>query len=206
MGKKYKYDQLTFYQKQKLRSIAAMGGKCQICGYDECIHPLQFHHIHQEEKEDKLCVLYHSSWDVVVEELRKCALLCANCHLRLHAGVVGGDLISPFDEKCVSLEIVDQKANLKKYSRRNYCRFCYKPIDSADIFCSTECRSAWKQKSAHKPDAWKNVDLLTLTQTMSYVEIGKMLGVSNSAVRKRMEKLMKWKKMTDIPVVTQLEE
>ena len=66
-----------------MRAIEHMGGKCSICSYD---HPagLQFHHRNPREKEFEISS--RMSWVRIVEELKKCALVCANCHCEIHAG------------------------------------------------------------------------------------------------------------------------
>jgi hypothetical protein len=51
-------------------------------------------------------------------------------------------------------------------------------------YCSQECAC----KVAKKFDVSKE-DLLALVNTMPYTEIGKMYGVSDSAIRKRCKKL-----------------
>ena len=58
-----------------------MGGKCCLCGYDKCIAALELHHINPEEKEFSFSN-YNSykSLDLLIDELKKCILLCSNCH------------------------------------------------------------------------------------------------------------------------------
>jgi hypothetical protein len=59
--------------------------KCERCGED---HPacLQFHH---EDPDKKVASVYSLvwqgySWETINEEIEKCEVLCANCHLRHH--------------------------------------------------------------------------------------------------------------------------
>lgn len=52
-----------------------LGGKCELCDYDESFVALQFHHLDPEEKETK--------W-VKEEDLDKIMLVCANCHKWIH--------------------------------------------------------------------------------------------------------------------------
>jgi len=64
------------------------GGKCQKCGYDKCPYALQFHHRDPKLKRfDIGAYRRHSIKGLlpeVIEELEKCDLLCANCHLETH--------------------------------------------------------------------------------------------------------------------------
>jgi 5-methylcytosine-specific restriction endonuclease McrA len=68
------------------QAIAALGGKCQKCGYATCLDALEFHHVDESCKDFGISSKgYTRSWDCVKRELDKCTLLCANCHRELHA-------------------------------------------------------------------------------------------------------------------------
>lgn len=67
---------------RKEKAIDMFGGKCSCCGYDKCIAALDFHHIDPTEKNER--VTFSLKWEKVEQELKKCALLCANCHRELH--------------------------------------------------------------------------------------------------------------------------
>ena len=74
----------------KKSMIHAMGGKCQICGYDRHHKALEMHHIDPSIKEKSFGNLMAApgrleDWH---EELEKCVLLCANCHREVHAEFV----------------------------------------------------------------------------------------------------------------------
>jgi len=64
------------------------GGKCQICGYNRCLNALEFHHKDMTTKLESVSELLRlASIDVAKEEIKKCNLLCANCHREVHAGI-----------------------------------------------------------------------------------------------------------------------
>jgi len=68
--------------------VEEAGGRCQLCGYDRCIAALQFHHLDPTTKRFSLAHLGASrSLARSRAEARKCALLCANCHAEVEAGV-----------------------------------------------------------------------------------------------------------------------
>ena len=71
---------------RKITLINMFGGKCSICGYNKCIAALQFHHIDPSTKKHQLSMRQtgQMSWDDILEEAKKCQLLCANCHAELH--------------------------------------------------------------------------------------------------------------------------
>lgn len=70
------------YKKEK--AVEYKGGKCELCGYDRCIAAMDFHHINPEDKLYEVKTLLNRRWDLIVEEIKKCMLLCSNCHRELH--------------------------------------------------------------------------------------------------------------------------
>ena len=60
--------------------------KCEKCGYDKCPEALDFHHIDPNEKEGQIARMITSSYglDKVKDEIKKCIVLCANCHREFH--------------------------------------------------------------------------------------------------------------------------
>lgn len=65
---------------------------CQMCGYNKCISALDFHHNNRDEKEFNISRIvinktYKTVSDieqVVLDEMDKCRVLCANCHYSFH--------------------------------------------------------------------------------------------------------------------------
>jgi len=76
-------------KKLKLKAIKYKGGECKLCGYRKNPTSLSFHHIDSSKKEAEISRLIMSvkCWNTIKKELDKCVLLCANCHLEVHAGV-----------------------------------------------------------------------------------------------------------------------
>jgi RNase P subunit RPR2 len=70
----------------KATAVHHLGGKCQRCGWDKDIAALDFHHPN-DDKEIAIADATNGSWDVLVKELKKCELLCSNCHRIEHRGV-----------------------------------------------------------------------------------------------------------------------
>lgn len=73
--------------KRKLFALNYKGGKCAKCGYNRCHKALVFHHIDPEDKLMQLSWNWDKSFERVKEELDKCCLLCAICHIELHDGM-----------------------------------------------------------------------------------------------------------------------
>lgn len=83
----------TLQRRTKIRERRATilqmaGGCCQQCGYNRCASALQFHH---RDPDSKLFIPSGSDllrqWGMVIEEIAKCDLLCANCHIEVHHGM-----------------------------------------------------------------------------------------------------------------------
>lgn len=81
-------------QRTKERAVALLGGRCAVCGYSRCAASLQFHHRDPKVKDFRISE-YSRSWQRIEPELRKCILLCANCHAEYHAGMLD---LTPFTE------------------------------------------------------------------------------------------------------------
>ncbi len=72
-------------QERKLKAIRLLGGKCKKCGYNKCSAALEFHHKDPSKKEFEIKnAIEKYSWKRVIPELKKCILLCANCHREIH--------------------------------------------------------------------------------------------------------------------------
>ncbi len=62
---------------------------CKICGFNKSSFALDYHHIDPATKLDSIGNLYHnSSKKSLDEEIKKCVLLCANCHRMVHSGEI----------------------------------------------------------------------------------------------------------------------
>lgn len=71
---------------RKIKLVEMLGGKCECCGYNKNYSALSFHHKDPTEKETTLDIrqLSNTKWDTLLEESKKCKLLCMNCHMEEH--------------------------------------------------------------------------------------------------------------------------
>lgn len=53
---------------------------CSKCGYKKCSTALHFNHIDPEKKEFTVGQMMRYTLDRIKNEIRKCEILCANCH------------------------------------------------------------------------------------------------------------------------------
>jgi transposase len=68
--------------------IREAGGRCALCGYDQYVGALQFHHVDPQEKDFGLSGRgLTRSIKTLREEAKKCVLLCATCHAEVEGGV-----------------------------------------------------------------------------------------------------------------------
>ena len=70
---------------ERMRAVkAAMG--CRCCDEKEPVC-LDFHH-HKDDKEITVAKAAAYSWARVEKEMKKCVVLCRNCHAKVHAGLI----------------------------------------------------------------------------------------------------------------------
>jgi 5-methylcytosine-specific restriction endonuclease McrA len=77
-------------RKKSIRELKyKAGGKCQICGYNRCLSSLAFHHKNPAEKIGTIGeMVYSHSKTAAAIEVKKCVLVCTNCHGELHEGLI----------------------------------------------------------------------------------------------------------------------
>lgn len=71
-------------RRKKINLIKAEIGGCQICGYFKCFSALEFHHTDPKIKEGQIGKVKLKDMEA---EIKKCILLCSNCHREVHEGV-----------------------------------------------------------------------------------------------------------------------
>jgi hypothetical protein len=75
-------------RKVKQILVAEAGGACCICGYDNNMRALHFHHVDPSRK--RLAINAKGvalALETLRTEARKCVLLCSNCHAEVEDGV-----------------------------------------------------------------------------------------------------------------------
>ena len=144
--------------------------KCERCGITEWMGqdvPLELHHLDENHHNNKL------------ENL---VILCSNCHAQLH-GYGNSDDVRAVEHKAKVKNEPKRVTRRRTKSIKKYCVVCGKELhDGQKKYCSRECLY---HNTGKAPEKEKLAELFETN--MSFVEIGKLYGVSEAAVRK-------WKK------------
>lgn len=116
----------------KNKLVLAMGGCCQICGYDRCNDALEFHHLDPDKKDFHFGTVRSNPKNIMilVAEAKKCVLLCANCHKEYHAGIV--DIPK-------NHAVLDESIALSKRKKCKICKTYFLDIKRGE-FCSPQCQ------------------------------------------------------------------
>lgn len=170
----------TWRKRTKIRMVEAMGGECVICGYKKSISALEFHHVNPDEKEFSFgnARANIKSWDKLVKELKKCVMVCSNCHKELHDGTTKlPSVYRGFDEK---YEQYKKLKPLPKNKTFNTCPVCNNKKLIGIKYCSPECAHIGTRKTKRP----SKDELKLLIENNSWSALGRMFGVSDNAVRK----------------------
>jgi hypothetical protein len=184
-------------RRTKIRAVVYRGGRCVVCGYSRYFGGLAFHHLDDEKKEATVSQMMANpkAWSTIMKELDKCALLCHNCHSEVHGGVLDLRMHlfrSPSPAEGVRLlkrwwETLPD--NERKHLRpphpslsQQVCPLCGGTKDRKAKTCAV-CRD--RRSKINWPDSAR---LLQMVQETSYLAVGRELGVSDNAVRKRLKR------------------
>jgi hypothetical protein len=162
----------------KLRIVEAMGGKCVCCAYNKHYSALELHHLDPSIKEFTLGGIRArpKSWSIIVNELRKCVLVCCLCHREIEAG------IRQLPESYAMFN--EEFSNYEQAKPKGFCSVCnneYENKSKHQRFCSSECAKKHRRKVTIRPT---KDEILLLLQTMSMEAVGRKYGVTGNAVRK----------------------
>lgn len=188
---------ISWRKRTKQRMVEAMGGKCVECGYSNSTAAFDFHHLNPESKEFGMGGMRANpvAWEKIVQELRKCALLCANCHREVEAGErILKSSQTTFDESFVVYSLTFSNSKRKLRATCTECSIEFSARGKRDRFCSDVCKKihykipiALASKVSQRPrkTAWPEKDVLRNDMaTLTWVAMGKKYDVSDNAVRK----------------------
>ena len=175
-------------KKRKKDLIKVFHSKCCICGFDKFPQALQFHHVYPEQKSfgitDSNSVT--KALDKQLIEMKKCILVCANCHRGIHQGYysVPKNYQQLYDDNVANQLLKD--LNEIKHGKKRYCQRCNKIIATKNKYCE-QCRAIiLKEKSLNERKAKRpsRDQLKNLIRTLPFTTIAKNFNVSDNAIRK----------------------
>ena len=159
---------------RKLKAVELFGSKCSSCGYCKNLAALDFHHLDPKEKEFVWRELQKRPWDQVICELKKCTLLCKNCHAEEHNPKLRLDLI---DGNYANKSL--DKSRFITVGSTGVCPTC-----SNETFGTKFCSARCSQKAVRKVQRPAKEQLFEEVKTMSWTAVGRKYGVSDNAIRK----------------------
>ena len=156
---------------RKIEAMKLFDSKCCKCGYCKNYAALEFHHVDPKEKEFSWNKARELPWIKIIEELKKCVLLCSNCHREEHWP-------NSVFEKYENSE-VNTRLNRKEIIPTGTCPKCGVDVYQTK-YCSVDC-SAFSKRKAERPS---KDELKKLLEENACVKVAAMYGVSDVAVRK----------------------
>ena len=171
---------INFVRRRKANLIKLFHGRCCICGFDAFQEALEFHHLNPDEKEFNITgQAATKALKTQIEEVKKCILVCSNCHRGIHAEkIIPPQNPMQFFDTEVEKELL-QDLYSKTIKQKQYCKNCNKEITIGSNYC-LECYPKFQQK-VERPT---REELKFLIRENSFVSIGKKYGVSDNAIRK----------------------
>ena len=155
--------QVTLHRKRrKIDLIKVKGGKCCLCGFNSYPEALEFHHVNPKDKKYTLSCGNCKTWEQDLNEVKKCALVCSNCHKGIHANILSvPDNWDYID--IIAVQEITQRIN-------NY---------------KTKTKIIKPKKERPKKCIWPDRDILKKEiRTIPFIKIGEKYGVSDNAIRK----------------------
>lgn len=138
-------------RRTKQKIIEAMGGKCVLCGYDKLQEVFDLHHMIPDKKTFSFASVRANpiAWHKIVNELRNCVLLCANCHREVTAGYQTVPPGQYFNEAYAATSALDrnttttnQFSEYKKSYKIRKCKVCnseFVPVTGNQRKCNELC-------------------------------------------------------------------
>lgn len=191
--------------KSKMELIELLGGKCEDCGFNGHPASLEFHHRNPSEKSFELSgnkLLIKERY----EEVKKCKLLCANCHAPYHVNetirrIFAQEMASKSTISKIPMPSKEELYKMVSETPMNKIAKFFGVGDKtikkwADEF-GIDPKDYWAIRSGYNYRAESGSrptkeDLLKMVQTKTLAKIGRELGVNPRTIKF-------WCKKYDIP-------
>ena len=161
----------------KIRALRLFGNSCNICGYTKCKEALEFHHLNPEEKDFSLSSVYKNpvSWYKIVQELRKCILVCANCHREVHYNKISIDVNKTY--------LLDEYINYNLFEGNTHLCACGTEMLISKKYCSKECQTKYTQVVDWNIER-ENIIKYKEVDKLPYTKIALMYNTSDKTIAK----------------------
>ena len=166
-------------------------------GLDSLAQCANKQHFHNFSQQHDVNYVYNSrgfrddEWPTTIKELKKCILVCRNCHAELHH--------PNYKKENIDLSFADRHLNEDRFEPHRYkikssgkCPVCDSEVYGTK-YCSTNCAQMAMRKVVRPTKKELKKDI----KEMSWSAIGRKYGVSDNAVRK-------WARKYDIPTKTHI--
>lgn len=190
-------DVSNFRRRRKANLMKVLGNKCCLCGYDLLPDALEFHHINPQDKEYGIAAngtCHDLEKDLA--EIKKCILICANCHRAVHKGLYSEQDLwdKQFYDDNIANELREEKEKLLT-KQIFYCEICGKELSGKTK--SGLCEECYKKSTriVERPD---RETLKQLIRTLPFTQIGLQYHVTDNAIRKWCDAENLPRKKTDI--------
>lgn len=173
----------------KHRIVESFGSKCICCGksFEDCCYDI--HHIDPSKKKITLSSGNFNgakSWLRIRDELKKCVLVCANCHRLIHANIIENPTKSNFNQDFYEWDLTQYKQVDKNLEPIDVCiegsNICPQCGGKKSFYANVCTKCAGKNQRHFEVS---RSDLKKMIRIMPFTEIGKNFGVSDNAIKKR---------------------
>lgn len=183
----YSKDTKKFWRREiKHRGVQFLGGICRNCGnvFDDCCY--DFHHLNPNEKDFNISSAQTNgakTWLKVRDELKKCVLLCANCHRLIHNKLINKEIEPYFNDEyyewdLMQFKLVDTQTGIPKYANI-ICPTCGEYKSPSAQQCH-QCSKLTERRFEVSRD-----ELKEMIYNETFEDIGRKFGVSGNAIRNR---------------------
>ena len=196
-------DVVNFIRRRKANLRKVFHSQCCLCNFSEVQEALEFHHVNPETKSFGLGGSQNQTkaLNLQLEEMKKCILVCANCHRGIHQGIykVPDDWKKFYDEE-IANELLENLQKTKEH-KLYYCQRCGKEIASKTAKYCVDCGHK-VQQTCDRPD---RESLKELIRNKPFTQIAKIYSVSDNAIRKWCDSYSLPRKKTEIDKYTEEE-
>jgi hypothetical protein len=156
-----------------MKAVEHKGGKCIKCGYSNIVG-LDFHHLRDKEHTISSLCEKGARWNQIEKELKKCELLCSNCHREHHCP---NKIEFEFDHQ----SLLDNRKRKLEARVVASCKYCHKTFMTCreSPFCSRKCMAAH-----HEQTVPSLAEIEKARETRSWRKTGKHFGVCYSKIRR----------------------